>query len=147
MKTHPSAQPTHAFFHPEVAHSGNHYFVQEHHARTHHFDFRLERDGVLKSWALPKGVPETQGERRLAIEVEDHPLSWGTFQGTIPEGQPGAGLVKLWDTGVYHLEHWDDTRILFSLRGGALHGHFALVRYPHSGPTHWLLIRTHDAAV
>ena len=79
--------------------TGNTFVLHEHFARHHHFDFRLERDGVLVSWAVPKGLPETPGERRLAIAVEDHPLSYGDFEGTIPEGQYGAGEVKIADAG------------------------------------------------
>jgi DNA ligase D-like protein (predicted 3'-phosphoesterase) len=124
----------------------NHFVVQEHQARTHHFDFRLERNGVLKSWALPRGLPEIPGERRLAIAVEDHPLSWTSFEGVIPADQYGAGTVKIWDRGTYRLHHWSESKIVFSLSGEILEGRFVLVRYTSSGPTHWLLIKTPDNA-
>lgn len=120
------------------------FVVQEHQARTHHFDLRLEKDGILKSWALPRGLPETPGERRLAIAVADHPLSWGSFEGIIPEGSYGAGSVRIWDRGSYRLHKWTPHTIEFTLFGEIVGGRFVLVRYVRSGPTHWLLIRTRE---
>lgn len=120
------------------------FVVQEHQARTRHFDFRLEKDGVLKSWALPRGLPETVGERRLAIAVEDHPLSWGSFEGVIPAGRSGAGRVRIWDCGTYRLNQWDSRRIDFTLCGESVAGRFVLVPYAARGPEHWLLIKIHS---
>src|SRR5277367_4059803 len=76
------------------------FVIQEHHARSLHWDFRLEHDGVLVSWALPKGLPVQPGKNHLAVHTEDHPLSYSTFEGEIPKGQYGAGRVKIWDRGV-----------------------------------------------
>lgn len=117
------------------------FVVQEHHARSHHYDFRLERDGVFKSWAVPKGVPEEVGVRRLAVQVPDHPLDWGSFEGTIPRGQYGAGTVEIWDEGTYELLEWTDTSIAIVLDGRRLRGEYAMVRFLRKGPRDWLLFR------
>ena len=114
------------------------YSVQEHHASHLHYDLRLERDGVLKSWAVPKGIPE-DNSRRLAIEVEDHPLDYAFFEGEIPEGQYGAGTVKLWDRGTYTVISWGDKEIEVRIDGDRIKGVYALIRM--SG-RNWLMLRS-----
>jgi DNA ligase D-like protein (predicted 3'-phosphoesterase) len=120
------------------------FVVQEHHARTHHFDFRLEKDGVYKSWAVPKGVPEAPGVKRLAVQVEDHDLPYGDFQGNIPQGQYGAGEVRIWDKGSYESEEWTDTQIDFHLHGHQASGRFSLIRFQRGKPNEWLLLKRSD---
>ena len=120
------------------------FVLHEHFASHHHFDFRLERDGVLKSWAVPKGLPEKPGERRLAIMVEDHPLDYIGFQGTIPEGHYGAGEVKVKDTGTYELLIWRDDRIEVLLHGRAFSGKYLLIRFKKAGEKEWLVLRAKD---
>lgn len=114
------------------------FVVQEHHASHLHWDFRLEKDGVLKSWAVPKGVPEKKGVKRLAIQVEDHDLGYIDFEGTIPEGEYGAGTVKVWDKGVYETGSESTKRIVFELKGERLKGDYSLV---HLKDNQWLLVK------
>lgn len=122
-----------------------HFVLHEHSARHHHFDFRLEHNGVLKSWAVPKGLPEKPGERRLAIMVEDHSLEYIGFQGTIPEGQYGAGDVKIADTGSYESLVWTDDRIEVRLRGREISGKYVLIPFKKAGENQWLIIRAKEA--
>ncbi|HJX23418.1 MAG TPA: non-homologous end-joining DNA ligase, partial [Candidatus Bathyarchaeia archaeon] len=122
---------------------GGTFVVQEHHARRLHYDLRLERDGVLKSWAVPKGIPEA-GDKRLAIEVEDHPLEYANFEGTIPEGQYGAGTVKIWDKGSYDIKTWEEGKIEFTLKGTKLDGRYLLTRLKKAGEKGWLLLKARD---
>jgi DNA ligase D-like protein (predicted 3'-phosphoesterase) len=119
------------------------FVVQEHFARSHHFDFRLEKDGVFKSWAVPKGVPEQIGISRLAIQVEDHALEFGEFEGTIAEGQYGAGKIIVWDKGDYQLVEWSATLITFNLRGFRVKGSFGLTRFTNAESRKWLLKKLH----
>ncbi|SDY84125.1 ATP-dependent DNA ligase [Herbiconiux ginsengi] len=97
---------------------GRSFVIQEHHARALHWDFRLEHDGVLVSWALPKGVPDDPKVNHLAVQTEDHPMEYGTFEGSIPAGEYGAGTVLIWDFGEYELEKWrDGEEIIVTLHG------------------------------
>jgi bifunctional non-homologous end joining protein LigD len=117
------------------------FVIQEHHARTHHFDFRLEKDGVFKSWAVPKGIPKEPGTKRLAIQVEDHDLAFGDFEGQIPEGQYGAGTIRIWDSGVYEPLRWAGDQIDFRLEGNQVAGEFHLFRFKRGKPNEWLLTK------
>ena len=111
----------------EPAHPGR-FVVQEHHARRLHWDFRLERDGVLVSWALPKGVPDDPAINHLAVRTEDHPLEYASFTGEIPRGEYGAGTVTIWDQGTYDTLKWDDREVKVTLHGGRLAGGYVLFR-------------------
>jgi DNA ligase D-like protein (predicted 3'-phosphoesterase) len=122
--------------------SGSSFVIQEHHARHLHFDLRLERDGVLKSWAVPKGVPEIPGEKHLAVAVEDHPLEYAKFEGEIAKGEYGAGTVTIWDSGTYTTKHWDDQKIEVMLHGQRVNGLYVLVKFKRAGKNEWLLFRT-----
>jgi len=115
------------------------FVVQEHHARQLHWDFRLELDGVLKSWAVPKEPPLKPNIRRLAVEVEDHPLSYIDFEGIIAEGQYGAGTVKIWDKGTYVMEDRKPEKMVFTLNGKKMRGGYVLLRFKEEGQ--WLLFK------
>lgn len=115
-------------------------FVIQKHAATHlHYDFRLEMDGVLKSWAIPKDPPTQSGVKRLAVQVEDHKLSYITFEGIIPEGEYGAGKVELWDKGTYALKHRSVNKIVFTLHGDKLSGDYTLLRFKED--KNWLFFK------
>ncbi|MFC6356360.1 ATP-dependent DNA ligase [Luethyella okanaganae] len=132
--------------------SGSSFVIQEHHARALHYDLRLERDGVLVSWAVPKGVPTDPGRNHLAVQTEDHPLAYGSFEGTIPAGEYGAGRVFIWDRGRYELEKWRHDEVivtLFGESGGGLGGtvRVALIRTSGDGEkSNWLLHRMKPTA-
>jgi bifunctional non-homologous end joining protein LigD len=127
---------------------GNLFVVHKHAARNLHFDLRLEMDGVLRSWAVPKGPTYDQAEKRLAVKVEDHPLEYGDFEGVIPAGNYGAGGVIVWDRGEWvPLEPWreglEKGKLLFELKGYKLHGKWTLVKIKKSEKD-WLLIKERD---
>ena len=119
------------------------FVIQRHAARRLHYDFRLERDGALASWAVPKGVPLRRGERHLAVHVEDHPLEYADFEGVIPAGEYGAGTVEIWDRGTYDLlEEKRNGGLTVRLRGERLDGVWTLVPASLDGdPKNWLLLR------
>ena len=120
------------------------FVIQEHHARSLHYDLRLEKDGVLKSWAVPKGVPQEAGQKRLAVQVEDHPLEYGKFEGTIPAGEYGAGKVTIWDKGHYQCKSWERDKIEFILNGEKLQGRYVLARFKKAGEKNWILLKARD---
>jgi bifunctional non-homologous end joining protein LigD len=130
------------------------FVVQRHHASRLHYDFRLEIDGALKSWAVPKGPSMNPKDKRLAVQVEDHPLSYGSFEGSIPQGNYGAGTVSIFDEGQYSplevktdkefLKSWKEGSIKFRLEGKILKGDFALVRMQGDSSENWLLIKHKD---
>ena len=130
-------------------------FVVQKHAASHlHFDFRLELDGVMKSWAVPKGPSYDPTVRRLAMEVEDHPIEYNSFEGTIPQSEYGGGTVMLWDRGTYEAEDGGGVESLregyargdlkFVLHGKRLRGSWVLVRMKRPGRPQWLLIKHRD---
>jgi bifunctional non-homologous end joining protein LigD len=130
-------------------HSQRRYVIQKHRASALHYDFRLEADGVLKSWAVPKGPSLNPADKRLAMEVEDHPVEYGGFEGIIPEGEYGGGTVMLWDTGTYTPDTDDVGKALragelrFTIDGKKLRGGWVLVR---TGGRKWLLIKRTDSS-
>lgn len=118
------------------------FVVQEHHATRLHWDFRLEHEGVLKSWAVPKEPPLLPGTKRLAVAVEDHPLGYAKFEGTISKGQYGAGTVKIWDSGNYVPEKISEKEIIIDLRGKKMKGKYVLVKTQFRGSEKsWLLFK------
>ena len=115
------------------------FVVQKHDATRLHYDFRLEMEKVLKSWAIPKEPPTEPNIKRLAVEVEDHPVSYITFEGTIPEGEYGAGTVEIWDKGTYTLKSRSSSKIVFALHGKKLVGDHILVRFKEG--KNWLFFK------
>ena len=131
---------------------GNTFVIQEHHARRLHYDFRLERDGVLVSWAVPKNLPETTSVNHLAVHTEDHPLEYGTFEGNIPRGEYGAGKVVIWDSGTYETEKFNDSsdegaekgEVIVTLHGNRISGRYALIQ---TNGDQWLAHRMKDQKI
>src|SRR5437870_3410794 len=134
------------------------FVVQKHQATRLHYDFRLELDGVLKSWAVPKGPSLNPADKRLAMQVEDHPLDYRTFEGTIPEGNYGAGTVMVWDQGFYTSRQTADRKeaekqirdglanghLSIVLNGDKLKGEFSLLKLRRGQPNAWLLVKKRD---
>jgi DNA ligase D-like protein (predicted 3'-phosphoesterase) len=119
------------------------FVVHEHHASHLHWDLRLGMDGVLKSWAIPKVPPTVKNIKRLAINVEDHPLAYAKFHGTIPEGNYGAGKVIIWDKGKYELLEKTSKKIFVDLHGKKLKGKYALIKTSYGGKKNgWLFFKT-----
>ena len=137
---------------PKKVKGASRFVIQKHAARRVHYDFRLEMERVLKSWALPKGLPWKRGEKHLAVEVEDHPIEYEDFEGVIPEGQYGGGTVMVWDRGTYYVYGEQPVK---SLREGKLHlllegkkakGEWTLVRIRgrDGEKNQWLILKTGD---
>lgn len=132
------------------------FVIQKHDATTRHYDFRLEINGVLKSWAVPKGPSTDPSVKRLAIPTEDHPVAYADFEGTIPEDEYGGGTVIIWDKGTYKNvkeengeivpmeQAYENGEITVALDGEKLQGGYALIRTPRDGKEQWLLIKTDD---
>ena len=132
------------------------FVVQEHRASTYHFDFRIEVDGVLKSWAVPKGPSTDPSDKRLAVAVEDHPLDYADFEGAIPKGEYGGGAVIVWDRGTYDnltekngrlqpvAAALEDGHLIIALHGQKLSGGYVLQRIGGGDKANWLLIKTKD---
>ena len=107
----------------------NIYVIQKHDASHLHYDLRLEMNGVLKSWAIPKSPPTEKGIKRLAVQTEDHPVDYAGFEGVIPEGQYGAGTVEIWDRGTYEPEKIKDDEIIIRINGKKLKGRYCLIKF------------------
>ena len=118
---------------------GGIYVIQKHSATHLHYDLRLEMDGALKSWAIPKEPSVEPGVRRLAVQVEDHPLTYATFEGSIQEGQYGAGTVEIWDKGTYKMLDRTEDKFILEIKGEKLKGSYVLVRFKDK--KNWLFFK------
>jgi len=114
------------------------FVIQEHHARRLHWDLRLERDGVLVSWAVPKGIPRDPKTNHLAVHTEDHPLEYASFEGQIPKGEYGAGQMTIWDSGTYETQKWTDREVMVVLHGSQATGRYVLFQ---TGGKNWMIHR------
>ena len=121
------------------------YVIQKHAASHLHFDLRLEMAGVLKSWAIPKEPPTASGVKRLAVQVEDHPVEYASFEGSIPEGEYGAGTVEIWDKGVYKLIDRKENKLIVEIDGAKLSGAYVLVRFKDE--KNWLFFKKKRVSV
>jgi DNA ligase D-like protein (predicted 3'-phosphoesterase) len=133
--------PLNAHCRPEImSESTTARFVIQKHSATHlHYDFRLELDGVLKSWAIPKEPPSEAGIKRLAVQVEDHDLNYIGFEGMIPKGEYGAGKVEVWDKGTFKLKYRTQDKIMLTLDGSKLTGDYTLLRFKKN--ENWLFFK------
>ena len=122
------------------------YVIQRHDASHLHYDLRIEEDGVLKSWAVPKEPPIKKGVKRLAVQTEDHPLGYEDFEGTIPEGQYGAGHVEIWDKGTYASIEKTSVKRIFAISGDRLQGEYGLIKLKpkNSEDKNWLFFKMKD---
>jgi bifunctional non-homologous end joining protein LigD len=130
--------------------AGTSFVIQKHRATRLHYDFRLEMEGVLRSWAIPKGPSFNPAEKRLAVETEDHPIDYGGFEGVIPKGNYGAGNVIIWDNGTYEMvdpdtpeKGWKKGKLHFTLKGKKLRGEWVLVRGSRE-PKQWIFFKVRD---
>lgn len=123
---------------PEPVGNNDTFVIQEHHARSLHWDFRLERDGVLVSWAVPRNLPPDPKTNHLAVHTEDHPLEYARFHGEIPRGEYGGGTMKIWDRGRYETEKWNDREVMVVVRGERVSGRYVLFR---TGGKNWMAHR------
>jgi bifunctional non-homologous end joining protein LigD len=130
--------------------AGNTFVIQKHRATRLHYDFRLEMEGVLRSWAIPKGPSFNPADKRLAVHTEDHPMDYGGFEGVIPKGNYGAGKVIVWDHGTYEMvdpetpeKGWEKKKLHFILKGKKLKGEWVLVRGSRN-PNEWIFFKVRD---
>jgi len=129
----------------DIKKAGNIFVIQEHNASHLHWDLRLEMGGVLKSWAVPKDpIDVNYGTKRLAIQVEDHPIEYANFEGEIPEGRYGAGTVSIYDRGKFILEEEKENKLSFQLTGNKMHGKYVLIKVGNLGKNTWLLLKKNE---